>query len=436
MEQIKLIKIVMICHFSNQYVRSKLSFSERRIYHSIRKLLGKPEIPKEIYDFAPWVSNIIEDFKKHSEIELHVISPHLGLSGHYYNFQECNIHFHFFNSSNILILRKIISNTKIWLKFNPLIKWVHRIVNKVKPDIVLLVGAENDYYSSTVLGIKDYPVYILCQTIYNNPERYLYSTIDNKRLSCEKIIFEKYNYFGVYCKKHYDLLNKLIDNGTILKYGYPVNSKLLEPTQCKKEYDFVNFALSMSDSKGFTDIIHALKIVKNQYPDIKLNLVGKGNKEHLLQLIEKYKLHNNVIFTPFFEKQSDLFIHIQKSRFAVLPCKLDNISGTMMQSMQLELPLVVYETTGTPSLNVKKECVLIAENKNIEDLASQMLFLLNNPEKAELLKKNAREFQKDMYDYEKGNGDRLIANIKAIINNFNHNIPIPKNQLFNPEIDK
>ena len=107
----------------------------------------------------------------------------------------------------------------------------------------------------------------------------------------------------------------------------------------------------------------------------------------------------------------------------------------MNQAMQLELPLVVYKTTGTPTFNRKKECVLIAEKGNVEELAQHMLTLMENPEKAEILKRNAREFQEKKVENSKKNGERLMANFRAIIGNYKNGTPIPREQLFNPDID-
>ena len=59
----------------------------------------------------------------------------------------------------------------------------------------------------------------------------------------------------------------------------------------------------------------------------------------------------------------------------------------------------------------------------------------NNPKKAEMLVQNAREFQEKRAEYNRGNGDRLVANIHAIINNFRNGEPIPEEQLFNTKRD-
>lgn len=156
-------------------------------------------------------------------------------------------------------------------------------------------------------------------------------------------------------------------------------------------------------------------------------------RQELERLVEENDLKDNVFFTPFFEKKEDLFQHLQNSRFAVLPCKMDVTSGTMSQSMYYKLPLVVYKTTGTPKFNINKECVLIAEMNNIEDLAEKMLFLMDNPEKAKQMSENAHEYILKSKDNNKIM-ERLILDYHAIIDHYNNQTPIPKELLF--DIDK
>lgn len=439
MQGVNKIKVVIICHFSNAEVRSYLPLYEnRRLYTFARRALRMPTKTKVYGDIAPWDTGTINYFKERDDVDLFVISAHSGLKKRVVSFDDQGVHYTFVRCEVATMLKRIIPSAHVWQKLNPMVKDVHRLIGEIKPDIVLLIGLENAYYSGTVLGIKGYPVYGLCQTIYNNPERAVYSEVDSKNAITEMKILNEHRYFGVYCKKHYDLLKGLAPNVNIFKYGYPSKGKLLEPTLCEKKYDFVNFAMGMSAKKGFTDAIEAIAIVKETHPNVSLNLVGGGSleqKNKLANLAERLGVKDNVIFTPFFEKHSDLFRHIQQSRFALLPCKMDNVSGTMTQAMQLGLPMVVYKTTGTPGFNREKECALIAENSNVEDLAAKMIVLMEHPEKAEILSKNAREYQEKRADYKRGNGDRLMANMRVIIDNYRNGIPIPQEQLFNPGRD-
>ena len=440
MQSVNKIKVAMVCHFSNADVRSHLPLDgSRKLYTFVRKMLRMPNKSKGYGDIASWDGSIIRYFRERDDIELHVISAHSGLKRRVVSYEDRGVYYSFVKCDVATMLKRLIPNDALWRRMNPMVKDVHRLVGQIKTDLVLLVGAENAYYSSTVLGLDQYPVYTLCQTVYNNPERVVFGEVDSKNASTEMEIIKEHRYFGVYCKKHFDLLKSIAPDRFIFKFGFPSTGKLLEPTTCEKQFDFVNFALGMSAKKGYTDAIEALALVKKKFPYVKLNLVGGGSAETkaaLQKMADDLGVYDNVIFTPFFEKKSDLFHHIQKSRFALLPCKMDNTSGTMTQSMQLGLPMVVYKTTGTPSFNKEKECALIAEHSNVEDLAAKMLELMENPEKAEMLKRNAREFQeKKAENAKRYNGERLLANFKAIIDNYKNGTPIPQEQLFNPETD-
>ena len=52
-----------------------------------------------------------------------------------------------------------------------------------------------------------------------------------------------------------------------------------------------------------------------------------------------------------------------------------------------------------------------------------------------MLRNNAREFQEKKAECKKYNGENLVANFKAIINNFRYGTPIPQEQIFDPERD-
>lgn len=440
MEQINKIKVAMVCHFSNPEARRHLPLDDnRKLYAFVRKVLRMPtKMGKGYKDLASWDTSTINFFKDRDDVELYVISAHSGLKKRVVSFENQGVHYNFVKCEVATMLKHIIPNAKLWQKMNPMVKDVHRLINHINPDIVLLIGLENAYYSGTVLGLNRFPIYGLSQTIYNNPERSIYSKVDSKNAITEMSIWKEHQYFGVYCRKHYDLLKKFAPNVYIFKFGFPSKGNLLEPTPREKKFDFVNFAHGMSAKKGFPDAIEAIAIVKKTFPNVTLNLVGGGSveeKSELASMAEGLGVKDNVIFTQFFEKQSDMFFHVQQSRFALLPCKMDNTSGTMTQAMQLGLPLVVYKTTGTPGYNREKECVLIAENGNVEELAEKMLFLMRNPKKAEELAKNARELQVKRAEYNKGNGNRLMANIKAIIEHYHNGVPIPQEQLFNPALE-
>ena len=437
MEQVKKMKVVMVCHISNPSIRGHLPLKDVCATGLIKRVARL--LPKSDYkDIAVWNTNTAAYFSKRDDVDFSIVSPHPGMKKNRTEYTENNIHYVFLDTKWAGLLKRLINSKSLWRKINPFSKAVKREINRINPDLVVLMGTENSYYGCTVLGMKNYPIYAMCQTVYNNPSRKGYGMWSEENAETELNLFKELNYFGVYCKMHYELVRQYSPDSFIFKFNYPNVEKLLEPVNTEKEFDFINFALNMDSRKGFPDAIQALSIVKKKYPNVRLDLIGgctEEKKKEFEAMIKELGLKENVVFTPFFEKQSDLFLHIQKSRFAVLPCKVDNISGTMMQAMQLGLPIVVYRTTGTPSFNRDKQCALIAEKENVGELAQNMLSLMSNPELAETLRRNGREWQEKKYKEGLHNGDRIVDNFKAIVEHFRDGTSIPQSQLFNPETD-
>ena len=97
----------------------------------------------------------------------------------------------------------------------------------------------------------------------------------------------------------------------------------------------------------------------------------------------------NVIFCGPLPTHDDVIKQIRKSRFAILPLKIDLISGTIREAMANGLPVVTTITPATPKLNETRESVLLSEKGDFKAMAENMLWLINDNEVAIKLKKNS-----------------------------------------------
>jgi glycosyltransferase involved in cell wall biosynthesis len=229
---------------------------------------------------------------------------------------------------------------------------------------------------------------------------------------------------------HRDLILKNNPNAIIFKMFFPLEKP--EPVNdTPKLYDFVFFG-GIEKKKGIEDVIEALAIVKNEKNDVSLNVVGDCTESYmsfLLTRINELGLIENIVFNPYFPIHSDMHQHIVQSHFAVLPIKLDIISGAVVEAILLNLPVVTYKTTGTPYLNKEGETVLIANISDIDMMAKQMLKLLNSPALAKKLSEKAKAFVEREYN-NTTSAKRLLSNYMAVIDHYQNNSPIPKEQLF------
>lgn len=431
----KKLKIAIVCHFSNSMVREHLPLDNRKLYNAVRRLLGLTPKTGGYNDVAGWNTNFINNFKVREDIDLTVISAHSGLKKKVVHFEAENVQYYFVRCDGATLLKRLIKSPYWWHKLNPMRPFVRKIVRKINPDVVALVGAENAYISGTILGLeKDYPILMKAQTIYNNPDRYKYGIVDAKNAYVEKLIFDSVEYVSLDTSMFYQLFQTL-KVGRFYNFKWDFGTTFAEVTPIEnKDFDFVNFAFGISEAKGFGDAIRALAIVRKTHPNVKMNLVGGQATDYFQvckSLVTELGLDNNVIFTPSFELQEEVFQHIQKSRFAVLPYKIDFISSTTYQAMHYELPTVLYRTQGTPTLNSKKKCVLIADMEDVQQLAEKMLILLENPEIAEELRKNAKEFV-DYQNDGKRISDEIMAAFHAVDDHFHRGTPIPDNLNYIP----
>jgi glycosyltransferase involved in cell wall biosynthesis len=430
------LKIVLLCHFSNEMVRSKLPLSKLCLQNIHAKLFRKGKLVN-YFDFAPWITNLINEFEKREDVEVHVISPHKGLNHFTFEFEINGVYYHFYRPDfpfrlDSIFYRLIKHKNR---KYRLIRRAIKSYLNSISPDIVNLIGTENPYYSIASLDIKNVPIFVSVQTVYTRPNRKeLTGSCDSFRWETEFRIHQKERYYGCGGRMHRDLILRNNPNAIIFKNLFP-KKDLSHIKDNTKEFDFVFFAAHLTPHKGIEDAIDALKLVSEYKADVSLNVIGICTPEYRTFLnvkIKKIGLTNNISFEEYFLLQTDMFQHIKKSRFALLPIKLDVIPGTVIEAMQLGLPVITYKTTGTPFLNKDGQTVLLADIADIQKLAENMINLLESSALANQLIREAKIFVEKEYN---GNNvvEKLISNFRLVLNHYHYDIPIPRDMLFDTE---
>lgn len=432
----KKIKVAMICKSSNPEIRANLKLSDLSFYNFFLKICHQSLISYS--DFAPWINCITSNCIDYPDIEMHVIMPHQGVLEKGRTFEIDSVYYHVFREKPNLILQAI--NRRYlhdrFVKYSRNYRRIQKIVDSINPDLIVLVGAENPSYSGSVLEISNKPILLLCQTVFNNEEFKSFYSRSNFEFRCkiEGEIIKKTPYIGCYSDKHAKLLRENPDVRYLFEFHWPNSKKEVEIPQDEKKYDFINFANTMSSQKGYHDSVLALAKVKKLYPDVKLVLVNHGPmrvQNELEAIINENGLQDNVSFVPFFENREDLFKFLGCVRFGVLPCKVDYISGTMLQSMSRGLPIVVYRTEGTPTLNDQAECVLISEMNDIDGLADNMIRLMSDEGLCNQLRENSLRYMSEQSRKNEGSMNHIVSLFNAVCDNYYKDEPIPDSLLIN-----
>jgi len=362
MDNKKTLKIVWLCHFSNQEIQEILKPRQR------------------IGEIAPWITALAKLFEDRNEVELHIVSPHEYISG-YKCFEIRGIHYHFFNSHIPFWGRHwpVLFKFDYWTDFLTTKKTVKKIIERIQPDLIHLHGAENAYYSSSILQFKDeYPVLITIQGFISNTRDKSHYQIAN-RIQCEQQIIKTFKHFGYRTQTMGEDIKKYNPQAELHWHHYPFPD--IKAYEVEKKFDIVFFARIAKD-KGIEDLLQVLAIIKQNRSDVSLCVIGGAHPTYigfLKKMADRLAISKNIYWAGFLPKQEEVHKLAASARISVLPTYHDIISGTIIESMFLKLPVVAYDVGSIHEVNSSgSKYVHLVEKGNVNDMAMKIQALLIN----------------------------------------------------------
>lgn len=158
----------------------------------------------------------------------------------------------------------------------------------------------------------------------------------------------------------------------------PVNKKI------------ILFVGNLTPRKGPHVLLKAMNIVKNEYPNSHLVLIGSGDfKRDLSDISKNLKLEENITFTGFVPDDQKVKYYKAADIF-VLPSFMEAYPLSLLEASAAGLPLVVSELECLKAIVSDGINGLISATGDENDLANKLLFLLNNEEACEEMGRQAR----------------------------------------------
>lgn len=426
------LKIVWICSLSNPEIREHICIKYSKLESIIMNSIGRSNSSQ--IDSAIWNTNGLAEMKNHPEVELHVVSPVRNLNRKRQDFIIDGINYHFVRDENSSLFKKVIRF--LFTRFNSDFKINRRnicnIINDIHPDLVHIIGAENPQYALALLDIpSDIPTLLQLQAL-------LVSNIDKVngeqkkdyryKAEIEKMLINRADYVGTKVPSFVEYINNHIKPDAKI-----INTKLamaqkIDVSVPNKEYDFVHYASMLGPSKATDIAIEAFGLAYKEYPTISLDVIGGITpefKEQLNERILKLGIQNAVKFEGKLPTHDDVIKQIRKSKYSLLPLKISIVPNTIHEAMANGIPVVTTVTPGTPDLNSKRESVLISPCDDIQDIAKNMIKLIEDKDLYEKLRMNGAITESE-HENNTDIIDHWVDVYKAIINYKNNGYEIPE----------
>ena len=280
-----------------------------------------------------------------------------------------------------------------------------KLVRNIKPNIVHshLWGVKCIYLYS-FLGLKPKPYFIA--TVHSSEFIYTSKKLSSKLFkSIENFIYKFFNFHLVSIS---DVVDKMIrkrlyyntltfiENGidTDLFIPNKRNNEILKQDNSKNNFPVLIHIGRASETKRQIDIINAVNILKFDYPNIKLILLGRENEMFFGDLVKEMDLINNIEFIP---PNNEVFKYINKADIGVFPSLFEGLSLAFAEMMSCGLPLIISDIPSLTEMTNYSEAAEIVPIKNPVEIANKVKFLLENPEISDSKCRKAREFAVNKY---------------------------------------
>ena len=140
--------------------------------------------------------------------------------------------------------------------------------------------------------------------------------------------------------------------------------------------------------KGQGDLIEAMPKIVESFPELKLVFVGGGSDlEPAKKLAEKLKVENNIEFLQNIPQEA-LDQYYAEAGIYISPSHGEGFSLTLAEAGQVGAPVIATDVTGNNEIVEHEKFGLLVPAKDPEKMAEAVIYLLKNPEKAELFANN------------------------------------------------
>jgi glycosyltransferase involved in cell wall biosynthesis len=159
---------------------------------------------------------------------------------------------------------------------------------------------------------------------------------------------------------------------------------------------------SLVTYKGPDILLKAFKVIKKEYPEVKLIFAGRGHMLIELQdMVKKFDLEDDVIFLGFVEEEKKAFYYKSADIFCLPSTNMAESFGIVnLEAMASGIPIVGSDLGGIPDIVKDGENGLLAKPGDQQSLANVLLRLLKDDDLRQKMGNNGRKKVED-YSWDK-----------------------------------
>lgn len=170
-----------------------------------------------------------------------------------------------------------------------------------------------------------------------------------------------------------------ISNRSSTIYGFS-NIPKMEPNALDIEKPCIVGVGRLAEEKGFDLLIESIPLVSNQFPNLKVKIIGNGPERlRLERLVENLDLKDKIEFTGMIDNE-DIHTYINSATICVIPSRIQEAFPVVaIEAALMAKPVVASNVGGLPEIILDGSTGRLVENERPDLLASAITDMLMDP---------------------------------------------------------
>ncbi|MCL0048710.1 glycosyltransferase family 4 protein [Dehalococcoidia bacterium] len=166
-----------------------------------------------------------------------------------------------------------------------------------------------------------------------------------------------------------------------------------------KRFDVI-YVGRLASHKNVNVLLRAISIARKKVRGVKCAIIGDGPEMRRLKaLSDEMGLNDNVEFFGFVESDEEVYAYMRASKLLMLPSTREGFPNTILEANSCELPVVIVRHEKNAGVALVKDGYNgFVLNLSPEEIAEKVVYLLQNENELNELRKSAVEFARD-YDW-------------------------------------
>lgn len=171
------------------------------------------------------------------------------------------------------------------------------------------------------------------------------------------------------------------------------------------KYPFILSVGRLAEKKGIPYLVKAIPYVIDKLPNSKLMIIGDGpKKKEIINLVNKLSIKDHVIFTGKIPNK-ELAKYYASCDIFVLPSIItkkgdtEGLGVVLLEALASGSAVIGSNVGGIPDIIKDRKTGLLTEQKNPEDIAKKIVYMVNHKKKREDFVRNGQKLIKKRFSW-------------------------------------